>query len=423
MDKIDLDISYVNSNIAEEKIKELCNGWQELLSQVLESYKKDMGQELGWMNLETLANEKLLDNIEAKAKEIKAKADVFVLIGVGGSNQGARAALKAMQQKGTPEIIYTGNNLSPRYMTDVLEKIKGKSVYVNVIAKNFSTLEPGICFRMIRKCIEEAYGKEEAAKRIICTGTIGSSLEELANQEGYGFLPFPEDVGGRFSVLSAVGLLPIAVGGISLQDLLDGAKDMRNYIKDTPAVENDALKYAVVRNLLLEQGKYIELMAHFEPSLEFFAKWWIQLFGESEGKDDKGIFPSSVNFSEDLHAMGQYIQDGKKILFETFINVQDEGCSLVVPRDEAGDGFDYLEQKDFAWINKMAYQATLKAHSEGGIPCMVFNVPKLNAYYMGQLFYLFQMACYLSCEIMGVNPFDQPGVEAYKENMFRLLRT
>lgn len=407
----------------EQDILNNINQNEELLENVLKSYENDTEQVLGWIDIDKVSNESLVKTIEKKAKEIREKADIFLLIGVGGSNQGARATIKAFQKEGTPEILYTGNNLSPKYMNDILKKIKGKSVYANIIAKNFATLEPGLCFRVIRQYMEDTYGVEEAGNRIIATGSPGgSSLEELAKDKGYLFLPFPLDVGGRYSVMSAVGLLPIAVSGVSLKELISGANSMRDYIYNTKASDNEMLKYAVVRNMLLREDKDIEILSYFEPSLEYISKWWIQLFGESEGKDGKGLFPTACSFTEDLHALGQYIQSGQKILFETFLNIEEQNDSHIVKKDEANDYFDYLDGKDFHDINKIAYEATVIAHHEGGIPCLILNVPELNTYYFGQLFYFFEMACYVSGEILGVNPFDQPGVETYKDNMFARLK-
>lgn len=422
MKSLQLDSSNVLEYLKREDIENKLKDSYELSNQILESYKKDKDKVLGWMDLDVCANEALLSDVETITADIRENADVFLLIGVGGSNQGARAVLKALQEDGTPKIIYTGNNLSPVYMNKILQEIEGKSIYVNVIAKNFATLEPGICFRIIRNYMEKTYGEKEAAKRIITTGSPGgSSLEKLSEDKGYKFLPFPLDVGGRYSVLSAVGLLPIAVGGIDIRKLVAGAKVMRNRIYTEDIKENMAINYAVIRNLLLQKGFHIEILAYFEPLFEYFSKWWVQLFGESEGKDGNGIFPTACCFSEDLHALGQYIQEGQKIIMETFIELEDAGESLLIPKDESKDYFDYLDQKDFAYLNKTAFEATVKAHKDGGVPALIIKVPELNEFYMGQLFYFFEFACYVSGMLLGVDPFDQPGVEAYKKNMFSAL--
>jgi len=419
MKTITLDYSNLTTTVTNKEINDEITKNLKIIDRAIHD-NNDKDEVLGWTKLDICANDGLIERIEEKAKEIRENADVFLLIGVGGSNQGARAVIEALNPEGTPKIIYTGNNLSPLYMEKVLKEIKGKSVYANIIAKNFATLEPGICFRMIRSYMEEVYGVEGAAERIIATGSPnGSSLEELAKEKGYDFYDFPEDIGGRFSVLSAVGLLPIAVSGVDIREIIKGAKEMERVIKTTAPKDNPAVVYATLRNILYKKDYSIEMMAFFEPLLEYFTKWWVQLFGESEGKEDKGLFPTTCSFSEELHSLGQYIQDGQKILFETFLNLEDQGASCPIPQDnETLDYFEYLDGKDFAYLNRVAFEATVKAHAEGGIPVMIFNIPELTPYYMGQLFLLFQYACYISASILGVNPFDQPGVEAYKENMF-----
>jgi glucose-6-phosphate isomerase len=382
----------------------------------------DKQNALGWIDINIAFDEELLEYIEKKAEEIRKKSDIFVLIGVGGSNQGARAAIEALGDNKV-KVLYCGNTLSPNSIAKIMAQLKGKSVFVNIIAKNFATLEPGVIFRVIRHYMEETYGPEEAAKRIIATGSLNNgSLEMLGRKKGYALLPFPPDVEGRFSVLSAVGLLPIAVAGIDIRDLLNGAAAIRNIIRQEPPERNMALNYALCRSTLLKKGYTIEILSCFEPLLDYFSKWWIQLFGESEGKDGKGIFPVACSFSEDLHSLGQYIQEGRRIIFETFLNLEDQGSSFMIPHEDVNsDGFAYVEGKDLSYINKVAYEATLKAHVAGGVPCMTINIPKLSAYYMGQLFYFFEYACYISATLLGVNPFDQPGVEAYKKNMFKAL--
>jgi len=256
---------------------------------------------------------------------------------------------------------------------------------------------------------------------MIATGTPGENLEELAVEKGYTFLPFPVAIGGRYSVMSSVGLLPIAVSGVSIDDLINGAADMQEYLQSVPIDNNDVLKYAVARNMLYEQGKNIEILSYFESQLDYFAKWWVQLFGESEGKDGKGLYPTSCSFTEDLHSLGQYIQSGERSIIETFINIEKSEDSYIVPVDETEDNFDYLDGMDFTEMNKIAFESTLEAHYEGEVPCIVLNIPKLNAYYLGQLFYYFEVAVYISSKILGVDPFDQPGVEAYKNNMLKGL--
>ncbi|GKX31872.1 glucose-6-phosphate isomerase [Vallitalea longa] len=422
MNSLHLDYKNVDKYINNEILKEEVSKNKKLIENCLKSKASD-SDSLGWINTYHCNDEDMLTKMESKAKEIRENADIFVLIGVGGSNQGARTVIKSMGDSKV-EILYAGNNLSPAYLKNIMEKLKGKSVYVNVIAKNFATLEPGITFRVMRQYLEETYGEKEAANRIIATGSLnGSSLEKLGKMKGYTLLPFPLDVGGRFSVLTPVGLFPIAVSGVDIRKLLAGASEMEKTIHTTDIYKNDVVNYAVIRNLLLKKGYNIEILGVFEPLMEFFNKWWVQLFGESEGKDGKGIYPSSCSFSEDLHSLGQYIQDGQKILFETFINIEDMESSYPIPLEKEDiDEFNYLNGKDFSFLNRSAYEATVKAHYEGGIPVLTVNVPKLTPFYMGQLFYFFEVACYLSATILGVDPFNQPGVEAYKINMFKTLK-
>ncbi|VBB07736.1 phosphoglucose isomerase (pgi) [Lucifera butyrica] len=423
MKNITLDCSRLHSYISNDELNQVLTENKALIQEILKPVKEN-SNDLGWVNIDGIANHELLADIKEKAKEIREKADVFLLIGVGGSNQGARALIEALGDSKV-EILYTGNNLSPNYLHKIMAKLDGKSIYANVIAKNFATLEPGIVFRVIRNYMEKRYGEEEAGKRIIATGSLNnSSLEMLGRKKGYTLLPFPLDVGGRYSVLSAVGLLPIAVAGIDIDELLQGAKAIKNRIHTQEITKNDAVVYGVIRNILLSKGYHIEILAHFEPLFTYFSKWWVQLFGESEGKAGKGIYPTACSFSEDLHSLGQYIQQGQRILFETFLNLEDQGSQYIVPHEESDDdGFKYIDSKDFAYLNKTAYDATVQAHSSGGVPCVVLNVPQLTPYYFGQLFYFFEYACYISGSVLRINPFDQPGVEAYKEKMFAQLKT
>ena len=373
----------------------------------------------GWLDTEEWADDAKLKHLEDFAKEIRANADAFVLIGVGGSNNAARSVVEALREDGAPEIIYAGNTLSPDALNRMMKKLEGKSIYIDCIAKNFETLEPGSSFRILRQYMEKTYG-EEAHKRIIATGTIGSSLEELCTKYGYTFLEFPLNVGGRYTAMTNVGLLPMAVAGIDIRALVQGAKDMQKRVHEESAENNIAYQYACLRNLYYQEGYRVEMLSSFEPQFRFFYKWWIQLFAESEGKENKGIFPVAGEFSEELHSVGQFIQDGSPIIFETFLDVTKQNSSLIVAPDEKEDYFNYLDGKDFWEINKAAYHATVTAHSKK-LPCLTIEVGELDAYHFGQLFYFFQFACYLSCKIMGVNAFDQPGVEAYKKWMFEAL--
>lgn len=418
---ISLDTSYIKEVINSEGFEKYLKESKSVLEPIIYSYKDDKEKVLGWMDIDKLQEEELIKKIEEKAKEIRENADVFIVVGVGGSNGGSRAAIEALYQGDNPKIIYMGNNLSPNYINHMLKKIKGKSIYINVIAKNFETLEPGLGFRMLRNYMESVYSKEEMSKRIITTGTIGERLYNLSIQEGYTFLPFPVEVGGRYSVLSAVGLMPISVSGISIREMLSGAKALKEYFETIPYYENEAFIYAALRNYLSKRGVDIEILSYFEPGLRYFGKWWVQLFGESEGKDNKGLFPSSCNYSEDLHAMGQYIQDGKRNLMETFINVLENNVDIDVPKSNIEDKFDYLNSFTVGGINRCAYEGTIEAHKDGGVSIVNINISKLNAYSLGQLFYWFEISCYASSKLIGVNPFDQMGVENYKKIMFERL--
>jgi glucose-6-phosphate isomerase len=373
----------------------------------------------GWLDPEKSAIQ--IGEIRKKAEEVRSDGEVFILVGVGGSNQAARAVIKGIAggRKG-PEICYAGNTLSAYELSRLLLHIRNKSVYINVIAKNFETLEPGSHYRALRKVMEKRYTQAEMARRVILTGTRGSRLEEIARGEGNLFLEFPLDIGGRYSAVSPVGLFPMAAAGRDIDALIRGARDMYRYIRDTP--DNTALRYALTRYLLYQNNYDIEVLASFEPRLAFFHKWWVQLFGESEGKNGKGIFPAAAMYSEDLHSMGQYLQDGRRNLLETFVSVEDPGAGVVVEGGgRINDGFAYLEGIDFADINRIAEQATIESHSTGGVPLQVLKIKRIDEYYMGQLFYFFMVSCALSGKLLEVNPFDQEGVEVYKMKMFQLL--
>lgn len=377
-------------------------------------------QSQGWLNVDTWADDAWLDRIEAIADAIKNTCDAFVLIGVGGSNNAARSVIEALADGSGCQIIYAGNTLSPHALSNVLRSLEGKDYAIDCIAKNFETLEPGSSFRILREAMAKKYTPEEAARRTVCTGTYGSSLEKLCEKEGYTFVPFPTDVGGRFSVFSCVGLLPMAAAGIDIRALVQGARDMAALLHKTDESANIALRYAALRNLYHRQGYVMEMLAAFEPQLRWFFKWWTQLFAESEGKDGKGLFPVAAEYSEELHAVGQYLQDGAPLMFETFLDILSPTGSLTIHPDGKQDFFDYLNGKDFAFINRAAFDATVAAHS-AKMPCVILSVDQLDAYHFGQLFYFFQFSCYLSGEMLGINPFDQPGVEAYKKWMFQAL--
>lgn len=376
---------------------------------------------LGWHCVEQWAGTERLAEYSALADEVCRDADAMAVVGIGGSNQGARAVIDALGRRPDhPEIIWAGNTISPHSMADVLEKLKEKkSVYVNVIAKNFETLEPGIGFRVLRRYLQQTYGPGWE-KRVIATGTRGSRLEELCTRHGFRFLPFPEDIGGRFTALSPVGLFPMAVAGVDIGTLAQGALDMERRLKADCGEGNPVLVYAQARNSLYAAGRRVEMLAFFEPRLFRFSKWWVQLFGESEGKDGKGLYPVAASYSEDLHSIGQFVQEGTPCLFETFLNIRGRDASLILNPDSVDDGFGYLDGMDMDAVNRAAYQATLEAHS-AVFPCVELTVDALDEYAFGQMFYFFEFACYLSGLLLGVNPFDQPGVEDYKRRMFQKL--
>lgn len=388
---------------------------------------------LGWIDLPVDYDKNEFARIKAAAEKIKKDSDVLIVIGIGGSYLGARACIDALShtfynalskdQRKSPEIYYVGNNISGTYLKDLLDVCEGKEVSVNVISKSGTTTEPAIAFRVFKKFMEEKYGKEAAKSRIFATtDKARGALLTLAKEEGYETFVIPDDVGGRFSVLTPVGLLPIAAAGIDIDELMKGAADARVEFATPNLEENACYQYAAVRNALLRKGKSTEIIVNYEPCLQYFGEWWKQLYGESEGKDQKGLYPSSVNFSTDLHSLGQYIQDGQRMLFETVINVENARKDVVLEEEASDlDGLNYLAGKTMDFVNKKAYEGTILAHVDGGVPNMVVNLPAIDAYHMGQLIYFFEKACGISGYLLGVNPFDQPGVEEYKKNMFALL--
>ena len=388
---------------------------------------------LGWIDLPVDYDKEEFGRIKEAAKKIQSDSDVLLVIGIGGSYLGARAAIEFLrhsfynnvskEERKAPEIYYVGNNISSTYIKHLMQVVEGKDFSINMISKSGTTTEPAIAFRVFKKMLIEKYGKEEAAKRIYATtDKAKGSLKNLADEEGYQTFVVPDDVGGRFSVLTAVGLLPIAVSGADIDKLMEGAASGRELALNTPYAENDALMYATIRNILHRKGKSVEILANYEPSVHYVSEWWKQLYGESEGKDQKGIFPASVDLTTDLHSMGQFIQDGARIMFETVINVETPKCELVIEEEEVDlDGLNYLAGKSVDFINKSAMNGTMLAHTDGNVPNLMVNIPEQNEFYLGQLFYFFEFACGVSGYISGVNPFDQPGVESYKKNMFALL--
>ena len=388
---------------------------------------------LGWIDLPLNYDKEEFNRIKAAAEKIKNDSEVLLVIGIGGSYLGARAAIEFLRHsfynsvskeiRKTPEIYYVGNNISSTYISHLLDVIGDRDFSINMISKSGTTTEPAIAFRVFKKALINKYGKEEAAKRIYATTDKSrGALKNLATEEGYETFVVPDDVGGRFSVLTAVGLLPIAVSGANIDELMEGAKSMREACLNNSFKENDALMYAAVRNVLLRKGKSIEILANYEPALHYVSEWWKQLYGESEGKDGKGIFPAAVDLTTDLHSMGQFIQDGQRTMFETVINLEKSSHQLLLEEEEVDlDGLNYLAGKSVDFINKSAMDGTRLAHTDGGVPNLVVNLPEQNEFYLGELFYFFEFACGVSGYILGVNPFDQPGVESYKKNMFALL--
>ena len=388
---------------------------------------------VGWVDLPTAYDREEFARVKAAARRIQASSDVLVVVGIGGSYLGARAAIEALRhsfynqlpkaKRGTPEIYFAGKDISPVYLTHLLELLEGKEVSLNVISKSGTTTEPALAFRVLREYMEKRYGKEGARHRIYATtDKARGALKKLATAEGYESFVIPDDVGGRYSVLTAVGLLPIAVSGADIDALMAGAADASVAFGVPDLAKNPAYQYAAARNALYRKGKTVELFVTYEPALRYTAEWWKQLYGESEGKDQKGIFPASVEFSTDLHSMGQYIQDGLRMLFETVLQVAAPRCDLTIGRDpEDLDGLNFLAGQGMDFVNKKAFEGTLLAHSDGGVPNLVVTLPELSEYNYGQMIYFFEKACGISGYLLGVNPFDQPGVEAYKKNMFALL--
>ena len=421
MGDITLTFAGGRTGLTQEALDQRVQAAAPLLAEVLAGEEAHRDN-LGWFSVDEAAGPERVDFLLEQAARVRAAADAFVVIGIGGSNQAARAVVKALRPEDGPAILWAGNTISACETARLLKELDGyRSVYIDCIAKNFETLEPGISFRVLRRYLEQRYGQAEAAKRIFATGTPGSTLHQLCMDNGYTFLTFPERIGGRYSVGSDVGLFPMAVAGVDVKALVQGMRDMRDELRAAPAGENLALRYACLRKWMLEQGLSLEMLAFFEPRLDYFAKWWIQLFAESEGKDGTGLYPVVSSNSEDLHSIGQFIQQGSPILFETFVTVRARDASVVLPATDKKDYFDYLTGRDFWDINDTARRATMRAHSEGGIPCLELSIPAIDAHTLGELFYFFLFSCYLSCRLVGVNPFNQPGVESYKGYMFKNL--
>ena len=387
---------------------------------------------LGWIDLPFNTEKSLIEQIEKTAQDLRAKSEVCVVVGIGGSYLGARAVIEALspqfnllkKKAGNPVVLYAGHNISEDYLHELLQVLNEKDYSLIVISKSGTTTEPALAFRLLRRHMENKYGKKESRERIVAiTDKSKGALKQLANEEGYQTFIVPDDVGGRYSVLTPVGLLPIAVAGHDIRQLLEGARRMAEYVKTDPAIgKNPVSAYAAVRNVLYQKGKVIEIMVNYEPKLFFFTEWWKQLFGESEGKEQKGIFPAGVSNTTDLHSMGQYIQDGMRNIFETVVSVEHPSHELQVPQDENDlDKLNYLAGKRIHEVNHMAELGTAIAHVDGGVPNLRIIMPAIDENMLGELIYFYEMACGVSGYLLGVNPFDQPGVEAYKQNMFALL--
>ena len=432
MSKVTFDYSKAASFIGAHEVdfmkKTVCDARDVLVS------KTGAGNDfLGWIDLPVDYDKEEFARIKKAAAKIQSDSEVLLVIGIGGSYLGARAAIEFLRHsfynsvskeiRKTPEIYFVGNSISSTYIKHLIDVIGDRDFSINMISKSGTTTEPAIAFRVFKEMMEKKYGKEEAAKRIYATtDRAKGSLKGLATEEGYESFVVPDDVGGRFSVLTAVGLLPIAVSGADIDKLMEGAAEGRKLALETEYEKNDALLYAAIRNILLRKGKSVEILANYEPSVHYVSEWWKQLYGESEGKDHKGIFPASVDLTTDLHSMGQFIQDGARIMFETVINIEKSREEIIINEEPVDlDGLNYLAGKSVDFVNKSAMNGTILAHTDGQVPNLMVNVPEVNEYYLGELFYFFEFACGVSGYLLGVNPFNQPGVESYKKNMFALL--
>ena len=423
------DSSYAKDFIRENDIKGMLGQLEAAHNAV--NLKNGLGNDfLGWVNLPFDYDKQEFDRIKAAAKKIQSDTDVLLVIGIGGSYLGARAAIEFLKgpyynnvRDGVPEIYFSGNSISGTTLSDLLKICEGKRVSVNIISKSGTTTEPAVAFRVFRKLLEERYGEQEAAKRIYCTtDKARGTLKALADEKGYECFVVPDDVGGRFSVLTAVGLLPIAAAGCDIDSLMKGAQDAVRDYNIADIEKNPCYQYAVLRNAFYRKGKAVELLVSYEPRFTMMAEWFKQLFGESEGKDNKGLFPASVTFSTDLHSMGQFVQDGSRIMFETVVTIADNGSDVVIEEEKNnGDGLNFLSGKTMSYVNQKAFEGTVLAHTDGGVPNLVISIEKADEENLGRLIYFFEKACAVSGYMLGVNPFDQPGVESYKKNMFALL--
>ena len=424
-----IKVDFSNSGIANSDLMKY-KGQVEKIHNEFYSKKDDEKEFLGWIDLPTNYDKDEFERIKKAAKKIQSNSEVFITIGIGGSYLGARAVIEALTstfhnfKKGNvPQMLYAGNNISQRYVIDMIELIGDRDFSINVISKSGTTTEPAIAFRIFREILENKYGIEEAKKRIyVTTDSKKGALKQMADEEEFETFIIPDNVGGRYSVLTAVGLLPIAVAGINIDKLMQGAKIAQDKYADSNLKYNECYQYAVTRNILYKNKKDIEILVNYEPKLHYFTEWWKQLYGESEGKELKGIFPAGVDFTTDLHSMGQYIQEGRRNLFETVINIKNPDEDITIKADEDNlDGLNYLAGKTLDFVNKKAMEGTIQAHVKGEVPNILVNIEKLDEENIGELIYFFELSCAMSGKILGVNPFNQPGVEEYKKNMFKLL--
>ena len=423
-----LNETYLGARVTSDEVARASAARADVLARCQAGEERHAGS-LGWLHVDDWASDEKVAQVEALAARLREHADTFVLIGVGGSNNAARAALAALGARdgsidGAHRVVYAGNTLSAFELRRVLEDLEGHEVVIDCVAKNFETLEPGSSFRLLRQWLVNRYGEKDAAARIVCCGTPGSHLEDLCREHGYAFTTFPEPVGGRYTALTEVHLLPLAFAGVDVRALVAGARAEEALLRDptTGPADNAAWRYALVRKLAWDAGLRVELLSFFEPRFRWFSKWYEQLFGESEGKDGRGLFPASAEYSEELHSLGQYVQDGTHQLMETFLDVLEpgEGDSLVLGGQDIDDRFGYLDGVDFWDINKASFAASRAAHA-ATLPCPTIELDRVDEEHLGRLFYFFMFSCYLSAELLGVNPFDQPGVEAYKQLMFKTL--
>ena len=432
MNRVNLNYSKLAGFVSEDEIKNF-KALTETARDILVNKTGAGNDFLGWIDLPVDYDKDEFARIKKAAEKIQSDSEVLVVVGIGGSYLGARAAIEFLtnsffntltkEDRKYPQVFFAGNSISSKYLKDLLGVIGDRDFSINIISKSGTTTEPAIAFRVLKEKLIEKYGEKEAAKRIYATtDKARGALKKLADEEGYEEFVVPDDVGGRYSVLTAVGLLPIAVAGCDIDKLMEGAASMRKLCLENAYEENDALLYAALRNILHRKGKMIEITANYEPSLHYISEWWKQLYGESEGKDQRGIFPASVDLTTDLHSMGQFIQDGSRILMETVLNVEESPETIVLKEERVDtDGMNYLKGKTVDFVNKSAMNGTVLAHTDGSVPNMIINIPEENEYYLGQLFYFYEFACGVSGYILGVNPFNQPGVESYKKNMFALL--